>query len=128
MATRRTTDIAGDMAESLSKLIRQEFRLATDELKSKATRAGAGGALLAVAGVLALYAGACVIGATVTLFARVLPAWLATALVGAMLAVAAGIAGMAGIDQVRRSLPLAPESTVTSLAEAAEAADAAQAD
>ncbi|HEX4724765.1 MAG TPA: phage holin family protein [Pseudonocardiaceae bacterium] len=121
MATRRTSDIAGDMAENLSRLIREELRLAGDELRAKATRAGTGGTLLAVAGVLALYAGACVLAGLAALLGRVLPRWLAAVVVGGALGTAAGVIGAAGVAEVRRGLPLAPESAATSLAAAADA-------
>jgi hypothetical protein len=109
------------MAENLSRLIREELRLAGDELRAKATRAGTGGTLLAVAGVLALYAGACVLAGLAALLGRVLPRWLAAVVVGGALGTAAGVIGAAGVAEVRRGLPLAPESAATSLAAAADA-------
>jgi hypothetical protein len=109
------------MAEETGRLIRHELRLAVRELRGKAMRVGMGGALLAVAGLLGLYALDCALGALVALLARTRPTWLAALMVSAGLAATAGLAAAAGVIAVRRGLPLAPESTAESLVAAADA-------
>ncbi|GHF32279.1 putative membrane protein YqjE [Amycolatopsis bartoniae] len=122
MADKRAGEVASGLAEQVGELVREEVRIAARELKQKATQAGGGATLVALAMTLALYAGGAAVGGAVLLLSKVMPAWLAALATSALLAGAAGVAGVLGAEQVRRTLPLLPERAAEDLAAAAEAA------
>lgn len=126
MANRKAGEVAGELAEHVGELVREELRIAGREMKEKAAQAGGGGALLAVAAALVLYAGGVAVGGLVLLLARVLPAWLAALVTSALLTGTAVVAGFFGANALRRTLPLLPERAAEDMAEAAEAAREAQ--
>jgi len=112
------------LAADTGTLVRQEVELAKTEMTQKATRVGkdigyllAGGAV-AYAGFLAILA-AIAIG----LGQLGLPWWVATLLVGLVVAVIGGFLVMRGISALRQETPL-PQQTIDTLKEDAEWAKA----
>jgi xanthine/uracil permease len=115
-ADRSLGDLFGELARETTTLVRQEVRLATTEITSKAKKAGghagvvgAGGALVH-AGLLAIVAAA-VIG-----LGSAIPMWLSALVIGLVVAgigyalVRSGLGGLAAIDP-------APQQTIDSLKE-----------
>jgi hypothetical protein len=115
----RNQSATGDVAETISRLVRQEMRAVGQEMRAKAEQAGVGAGLLVVAGTAALYAGGCAVAALTSLLGRILPTWLAATVTAMLLAAVAGLAGLLGVDQVRRALPLIPDQAAADLAAAA---------
>jgi uncharacterized membrane protein YqjE len=102
-------------SEQISRLIRDELRLAQAELAEKGKRAGLGAGLFGTAGVVALYGVAGVLAAVVILLAYVMPAWLAALVVGVALLLLAGVLALVGRAQVRRATPPVPERAMASV-------------
>jgi MFS family permease len=110
-----THKLVNDLSEQISRLVRDEFRLARLELTEKGRRAGLGAGLLGVAGMSAFFGAATLIAAVVMLLARVMPAWLSAVLVGVVLLLVAGLFALVGKKQVSKAAPLVPEETIASV-------------
>jgi uncharacterized membrane protein YqjE len=110
-----THKLVNDLSEQISRLVRDEFRLARMELTEKGRRAGFGAGLLGVAGMSAFFGAATLIAAVVMLLARVMPAWLSAVLVGVVLLLVAGLFALVGKKQVGKAGPLVPEETIASV-------------
>ena len=108
-------ELVHDASEQMSRLVRQELRLATVELRQKGSRLGAGAGLVGVAGVLGFYAGAAMVACAVLALALVLDAWLAALIVAVAVGLIAGVLGLVGKKQVHQAMPPAPEDAVASV-------------
>jgi uncharacterized membrane protein YqjE len=112
---RSTADLVKQASEQISRLIRDELRLAQVELAEKGKRAGIGAGLFGAAGVIALYGVTGLLAAAVIGLAYVLPAWLAAVVVGVVLLLVAGVLALIGRGQVRRATPPVPKAAVASV-------------
>jgi hypothetical protein len=110
-----TGDLVKNLSEQVSRLIRDELKLAEYEMTAKAKRAGRGAGMFGGSGLLALYGIACFLAAAIIGLALVVPAWAAALIVGGALLVVAGIAAMLGKSQFGRATPAVPEQTVQSV-------------
>ncbi|HLU72210.1 MAG TPA: phage holin family protein [Nonomuraea sp.] len=110
-----TQKLVSDLSEQVSRLVRDELRLARLEITRKGKRAGIGAGAVGAAGVIAFLGGALLVTAVVLLLALVMPAWLAAAIVAVVLLAAAAVLGLAGKKQVQRSVPPVPEETIASV-------------
>ncbi len=108
-------ELVQQLSEQVSRLIKDELRLAQLEMTSKGKRAGAGIGMLGGGGVIALYGVGCLLAAAIIGLAGAVAAWLAALIVGVALLAAAGIAALAGRSQLRRSTPPVPAQTVDSV-------------
>ncbi|MBB4916716.1 phage holin family protein [Streptosporangium saharense] len=115
--TLSTADLIRLMSQEVSRLVRDELRLAKLEFAEKGKHAGLGAGLFGGAGVVALYGGGCLVAAVILLLALVMPAWGAAAVVGVVLLVVAAVLGLLGKRQVSEATPPAPERTIESLKE-----------
>lgn len=108
--------LVSGVVRDLQGILRGEIRLAKAELKEEATVAAGGAASIAAGGVVALVGGAFLLNAVVDLLGRLMPRWLASALVGlGLLGAAAGL-GRRGKERLSATT-LAPERTARSLRE-----------
>ena len=106
-----------DLTEQLSRLVRDEMRLAQAELTEKGKRAGLGIGLFSAAGLLG-FLGLCVLITTVILLlALVMPAWLSALIVAIVLFAGAGIAAMVGKKNVDQATPAKPEQAIEGIKE-----------
>jgi Flp pilus assembly protein TadB len=120
-----TAELVKTAAEQISRLVRDELRLAQTELAQKGKHAGMGAGLFGAGGLVALYGVAALLTAVVLLLAYVMPAWLAAVIVGVVLLAVAGGLAMVGKKQVQQAAPPVPEDTVRSVkADVATVADA----
>ena len=110
-----TGDLVKNLSEQVSRLIRDELKLAEYEMTAKAKRAGRGAGMFGGSGLLALYGIACFLAAAIIGLALVVPAWAAALIVGGALLIVAGIAAMLGKSQFGRATPAVPEQTVQSV-------------
>jgi Putative Actinobacterial Holin-X, holin superfamily III len=111
-----TAQLVSRLAEELSRLARDEFKLARMQLQRNGKRAGLGAGTLGAAGMLAAYGGACLIAAAILALAIVMPAWVAALVVGVALLVGAGIAGLVGRKALRAAVPgTVPRETMESV-------------
>ena len=113
---RSVPEILEDIASNLTQIVQAEFRLAKTELKEGAEKAAAPGATLGAGVVLAFYGLGFLLLAAVYALSLVMAAWLARLIVGAVLAVAAGILIGAGGTKLKR-LNLTPDKTIRTLEE-----------
>ena len=98
--------------EQMSRLFRDELRLAQAELAQKGKKAGIGAGLFGGAGLFALYGLGCLVAAAVLGLATVMDGWLAALAVGGALFAVAGIAALAGRREVGQATPPVPEQAI----------------
>ena len=110
-----TGDLVKNLSEQVSRLIRDELKLAEYEMTAKAKRAGRGAGMFGGSGLLALYGIGCLLAAAIIGLALVVPAWAAALIVGGALLIVAAIAAMLGKSQFGRATPAVPEQTVQSV-------------
>ena len=106
-------ELMSQLSSQVSRLIRDELRLAEKEFQESAKHAGIGAGLFSVAGLMAFFGAAAVIAAAVAGLALVLPVWAAALVVGAILFVGAGIAALVGRSQAQEVTPTAPRTVAT---------------
>jgi VIT1/CCC1 family predicted Fe2+/Mn2+ transporter len=112
---RTTAELVKTASEQISRLLRDELRLAQAELAQKGRHAGLGAGLFGAGGLLALYGVAALLTAVVLLLAYVMPAWLAAVIVGVVLLAVAAVLALVGKKQVRQVSPVVPEDVVRSV-------------
>jgi uncharacterized membrane protein YqjE len=115
LSDRSTAELVKLAAEQVSRLVRDELRLAQVELAEKGKRAGMGAGMFGGAGLIALYGLGGLLTAAVLGLAQVMPAWLAALVVGVALLVVAGILALLGRRKVKQAAPAVPEGTVRSV-------------
>jgi uncharacterized membrane protein YqjE len=108
-------DLVGQATSQISTLIRDELTLARLEVAQKARRAGVGGGLLGVAGVLALFGIGLLLTLTVVLLDLVWPLWTAILVVMVLVFAAAGISVLVGRRELSQAAPPLPTETVDSV-------------
>src|SRR5580698_6150671 len=113
---RSVPDILDDIASNLTQIVQAQFRLAKTELKAGAQKAAGPGAALGAGVVLAFYGLGFLLLAAVYALSLVVAPWLATLIVGGVLAVAAGILVGAGGMKLKR-MNLTPDKTIRTLEE-----------
>ena len=107
--------LVSDATEQISRLVRDEMRLAAAELQQKGKRIGVGAGLFGAAGVLAFYGAAALVAALILGLVTFLVPWLAALIVGVAVLLVAGALALAGKKQVQRAGPLVPEETAASV-------------
>jgi Flp pilus assembly protein TadB len=117
-------ELMSQLSAQVSRLIRDEMRLAQKEFQESAKHAGIGAGLFSVAGLLAFFGGASVIAAAVAALSLALPVWAAALIVGAVLLVAAGGAALGGRSQTKEVTPAAPRTVETVKADIQQIKDA----
>ncbi|GIH99318.1 phage holin family protein [Planobispora takensis] len=110
-----TAELVRQVSEGVSRLVRDELRLAKIELAEKGRHAGRGAGLFGGAGVVALFGAGAMVAAVILLLALVMPAWAAAAVVGAVLLATAAVLGLMGKRQVQEAGSPAPERTIRSV-------------
>ena len=107
-----TGELVRQASEQLSRLVRDELRLARAELAEKGKQGGIGAGMLGGAGVVALYALAALLVAGGLALAIVLPGWLAALIVGVVLLAVAGVLALVGRARVKRGVPPVPTGAI----------------
>ncbi|GAT65841.1 phage holin family protein [Planomonospora sp. ID91781] len=110
-----TGELIKQISEEVSRLVRDEIRLAKIELGEKSRHAGRGAGMVGGAGVIALFGGGALVAAVILLLAQAMPAWAAAAVVGAVLLLAAAVLGLRGKRQVSAAGSPAPQRTIRSV-------------
>jgi Putative Actinobacterial Holin-X, holin superfamily III len=110
-----TADLVRQLSEQVSRLVRDELRLAQLEMTSKGKRAGVGIGMLGGSSLLAVYGIGCLLAAAILALALEVPAWLAALIVAAaVLAVSAAIA-LLGKGKLSKATPVVPEQAAQSI-------------
>jgi hypothetical protein len=110
-----TGELVSRLSQDLSRLMRDELRLAQAEVSGKAKKAGLGAGMFGASGLLALYGVGVLIATLILALDLVMPAWLAALVVGVVLLAAAGVAALLGKKRVTEAAPPVPERTVESV-------------
>jgi Putative Actinobacterial Holin-X, holin superfamily III len=103
------------LSEQMSRLVRDEMKLATAEMTGKTKTAGKGAGLFGGSTVMAFYGAGCLIACVVIALAGVLSPWLAALIVGVVLLAAAGIAALAGRSELGKATPPVPTEAAASV-------------
>src|SRR5215472_4587765 len=103
------------LSEQLSRLVRDELKLATVEMTGKAKTGARGAGLFGGGGIAAFYGAGCLIACAVIALAGVLRPWLAALIVGVALFAAAGVAALAGKSQFKKATPPMPSQAADSV-------------
>lgn len=103
-------ELLTQLSTQTSRLVRDEMRLAQQEIRDSLRHAGKGAGLISAAGVLAFLGAATLIAAAVAALALVLPVWAAALIVGAVLLAVAAVVGMVSRREAERVTPAAPRT------------------
>jgi MFS family permease len=110
-------DLARQLSNQTTELVRHEVELAKAELRVKGKRAGVGAGMFGGAGALGLYALGALTAAIIAGIAEVLPVWASALIVAALYGAIAGILALRGKKKVQEATPPLPEETVQSVKE-----------
>jgi membrane protein len=108
-------ELVKDLSEQISRLVRDELRLAQLEMTRKGKQAGLGVGMFAGGGVFAWFGLGCLIACAVIAIAGVVAAWLAALIVGVVLLLLAAIAAMIGRSRLKKATPPVPGETIGSV-------------
>jgi MFS family permease len=114
---RSLADLARELSNQTTELVRHEVDLAKAELRAKGKRAGAGAGMFGGAGALGLYALGALTAAIIAGIAEALPVWASALIVAALYGAIAGILALRGKKKVQQATPPLPEETVESVKE-----------
>jgi hypothetical protein len=109
-----TGQLVGRLTEQISRLVRDEARLAQAEVTQKAKRLGIGAGLFGGAGLFAFLGVAVLVAAAVLALALVLPGWLAALVVAVVLLAVAGVLALVGRKDVQKGTPPVPTEAIAS--------------
>jgi hypothetical protein len=113
--TASTGELIGQLSDQLTKLVRDEVRLAQAEVTQKAKKLGLGIGLFGGAGVVALLGVGALVTAAILALALVLPGWLAGLIVAVVLFLVAGVLALLGKKDVQQAAPPLPTDTLASV-------------
>ena len=108
-------ELVKQLSEQVSRLVRDEVKLATVEMTGKAKTGARGAGLFSGGGVAAFYGVGCLIACAVIALAGVLRPWLAALIVGVALIVCASIAALAGRGAFKKATPPIPSQAADSV-------------
>ena len=114
-STASTGELIGQLSEQLTRLVRDEVRLAQAEVTQKAKKLGVGIGLFGGAGVVALLGVGALVTAAILALALVLPGWAAGLIVAVVLLLVAGGLALLGKKDVQQAAPPLPTDTLASL-------------
>src|SRR4051794_40869049 len=111
-ANASTGELIGQLTDQLSRLVRNEARLAQAEVTQKAKRLGVGAGLFGGASLFAFFGVAVLVAAAVLALAAVLPDWLAAVIVAVVLFAIAGVLALVGKKDVEQAAPPVPTQAI----------------
>ena len=110
-----TGDLIRQLSEQVSRLVRDELKVAQLEMTRKGKQAGLGIGMLGGSGLIALYGVACLLAGAVIALSAVVAAWLAALIAGAALLAISAAAALLGKGRLQKAAPPVPEQTVGSV-------------
>ena len=110
-------DLARQLSNQTTELVRHEVELAKAELRVKGKRAGIGAGMFGGAGALGVYALGALTAAIIAGIAEALPVWASALIVAVLYGAIAGILALRGKKKVQQATPPLPEETVQSVKE-----------
>jgi hypothetical protein len=109
-----TGQLISALTDQISRLVRDEARLAQAEVTQKAKRLGIGAGLFGGAGLVAFFGLAALVTTAVLALALVLPTWLAALIVAVVLFAVAGVLALIGKKDVQKGSPPVPTEAIAS--------------
>jgi hypothetical protein len=109
---RPTGELVKDLSEQVSRLVKDELRLAQAEMTRKGKQAGLGAGLMAGGAMAAWFGAGCLIACAIIAIAGVIAAWLAALIIGVALLLAAGAAALLGKGRLKRATPPVPREAI----------------
>ncbi len=109
-----TGQLISRLTDQISRLVRDEARLAQAEVTQKAKRLGIGAGLFGGAGLFAFFGLAALIATAILALALVLPGWLAALIVAVALFAVAGVLALIGKKDVQKGSPPIPTQAIAS--------------
>jgi hypothetical protein len=109
---RPTGELVKDLSEQVSRLVKDELRLAQAEMTRKGKQAGLGAGLMAGGAMAAWFGAGCLIACAIIAIAGVISAWLAALIIGVALLLAAGAAALLGKGRLKRATPPVPREAI----------------
>ena len=109
-----TGQLISQLTDQISRLVRDEARLAQAEVTQKAKRLGIGAGLFGGAGLFAFFGVAVLITTAILALDLVLPAWLAALIVAVILLAIAGVLALVGKKDVQKGTPPVPTEAIAS--------------
>ena len=110
-----TGELVKMLSEQVSVLVRDELKLARQEMTSKGKRAALGTGMFGASGVIAAYGVGCLLACAIIAISGAVAAWLAALIIGVALLVAASCAAALGRRRLHQVSPLVPEQAVASV-------------
>lgn len=108
-------DLVKQATEQMSRLVRDELKLARVEMAEKGRRAGMGAGLLGAGGMVALYGVGALLAAIGLGLAEAMPGWLAALIVAVVLFATAGVMALVGRRRISQAVPPVPAEAVRSV-------------
>ena len=109
-----TGQLVSDLTNQISRLVRDEARLAQAEVTQKAKKLGIGAGLFGGAGLVAFFGLATLITTVILLLDLVLPTWLAALIVTVALFAIAGVLALVGKKDIQKGSPPVPTEAIAS--------------
>ena len=109
--------LASQLSEQLSRLVRAEMALAQVEAKHRAKRYGLGFGMFGASGAFLFFGAGAGVAAAILGLANAVPGWLAAVIVAAALMVLAGVVALTGKKSIDRGGPPIPTETMRSVRE-----------
>jgi hypothetical protein len=110
-----TGELIALLGDQVSRLVRDEVRLAQAEVTQKAKRFGIGAGLFGGAGIVAILGLGALVTAAILGLADVMPGWLAAIIVAVVLFAVAGILALLGKKDVAKAAPPVPTDAIASV-------------
>lgn len=110
-----TGELLGSLTDQITRLVRDEVRLAQAEVTQKAKRFGLGAGLFGGAGLFAVLGLNTLITAIVFAIATTWPGWLGAIVVWAFLFLVAGVLALLGKKDVQKARPPLPTEAIASV-------------
>jgi Putative Actinobacterial Holin-X, holin superfamily III len=110
-----TGQLVSDLTNQISRLVKDEARLAQAEMTQKAKKLGVGAGLFGGAGLFAFFGLALLITTAVLALALVLPDWLAALIVAVVMFAVAGVLALVGKKDVQQGSPPVPTEAIASV-------------
>ena len=110
-------ELAKQLSEETSLLVRQEVQLAKAELAVTGKQAGIGAGMFGAAGIVGFYAVGALTATVILVLGTAMAAWLAALIVTVVLGAIGGVLALQGKTKVQRATPPVPDQATESVKE-----------
>jgi hypothetical protein len=110
-----TAELLTGLTDQVTRLVRNEVRLAQAEVTTKAKRLGVGAGLFGGAGLVAVLGLNALVTAVILGLANLIPGWLAAIALAVVLLAVAGVLALLGRKDVQQAAPPLPTETLGSV-------------